>query len=86
MNAPEEPRGLALRALVARGYDRMGTYADPGTVDSFFGELMYWSGYEAQAHQQAVIEAGLVLWQAREWHLDEFGTSATFLWVVAQRP
>jgi SAM-dependent methyltransferase len=64
----------------------MGMRADPGSVDGFFGEPMYWSGYSAEQNRQAVASAGLRVLSAEEHSVDEFGESVTFLWVMARRP
>lgn len=63
----------------------MGVRTDRGSVDAFFGEPMYWSGYDAERNCQAVVDAGLQLLSAQEHRVDEFGDPVAFLWVVARQ-
>ncbi len=64
----------------------MGTQADPGSVDAFFGEPMYWSGYDAEANRRAIAAAGLEAVRVTATTKEEFGDPVTFLWVVARAP
>ena len=64
----------------------LGVGADPGTVDAFFDQPMYWSSYDAEAYLRTVAEAGLEVQSAVHRQVDEFGSPVTFLWMLARAP
>lgn len=65
----------------------MGARETVGDVEAdWLGAPMYFSHWGSATNRRLVAEAGLEIVSAEEATLDENGTPATFLWVVARLP
>jgi SAM-dependent methyltransferase len=90
---PRETLPALLRAIA--GWLRPGglfvaafpTRDDPGTVEpAWLGVPMFFSGFDAATNERLVRDAGLVIEQVCREPIDEAGSAAVFLWIVAQTP